>query len=170
LYFPTDVVFGKTGLFISDTGNNRVLFWKEVPTENGTPADLVMGQKTFYENQVNRGGETTNATFNDPFGMYIEEDIDEDYDPEEEEGQEEVVPFKLYIADRGNARVVIWDELPNAPQADEEKEDDVFDVDMDDPDALIGDDEDDEDIFGDVAELEEGEESEEETSDEPTSA
>ena len=169
LYFPTDVVFGRTGLFISDTGNHRVLYWKEVPTENGTPADLVLGQKTFFENQHNRDGDTTNATFNDPFGMYLEEEIDEDYDPDDDEDQEQETPFKLYIADRGNSRVLVWNELPNPPQSDEEQEDDVFDVDMDDPDAMIGDDEDDEDIFGDVAELEEGEETEEKTSEEKTS-
>ena len=170
LYFPTDVVFGKTGLFISDTGNHRVLYWKEVPTENGQPADLVFGQKTFYENRGNRGGDTTNTTFNDPFGMYLEEEIDEHYDPEDDEEQEEATPFKLYIADRGNSRVVVWNELPSAPQSEEEQEDDVFDVDMDDPDALIGDEDDDDDFFGDVAELEEGEESEEETSEETSSA
>jgi hypothetical protein len=170
LYFPTDVVFGKTGLFISDTGNHRILYWKEVPTENGQPADLVFGQKTFYENRSNRGGDTSNATFNDPFGMYLEEEIDEHYDPEEDDEQEEATPFKLYIADRGNSRVVVWNELPNPPQSEEDQEDDVFDVDMDDPDTLIGDEDDDDDFFGDVAELEEGEETEEETSDETSSA
>lgn len=27
-------------MFVSDSGNNRVLYWKEIPTENGQPADM----------------------------------------------------------------------------------------------------------------------------------
>ncbi|MFQ5449854.1 MAG: NHL repeat-containing protein [Nitrospinaceae bacterium] len=152
LYFPTDVVFGRTGLFVSDTENHRVLYWKEVPTENGQPADLVLGQKTFSDNHSNRGGETTASTLNDPFGLFLEEDPDVDEDEVEE------VPFKLYIADRGNARVVIWDELPNSPFSEGEEELDN-EMEVDDPNALIGEEEDEED---DLFAEEEGEETEEE--------
>ena len=129
LYFPTDVVCGRAGLFISDTENHRVLYWKEVPTENGQPADLVLGQKFFTENKANRGKDPTGSTFNDPFGLYLEEDSDEDWDEAEleegEEGEEERKPkFKLYVADRGNSRIAIWDELPLPPQTEEEEDDD----------------------------------------------
>ncbi len=170
LNFPTDVVFGRTGLFVSDTLNHRVLCWKEVPTENGQPADFVIGQKSFYENTVNRGQEVTNCTLNDPYGLYLEEEVDEDY--EVEEGEEEKVKFKLYIADRGNARVLIWDELPDPPKSDEdeEQEEDIIEPDRDDPDTLIGDDDDDDDFFGDVAEAELEEATDEESSDETSSA
>lgn len=111
LYFPTDVVYGRKGLFVSDTSNNRVLVWKEVPTENGRPADLVIGQKTFTDNKFNQGGEASAGTLNDPYGLFIDED------PEDEEDI-----GRLYIADRGNSRVVMWEELPEPPQA--EKPDD----------------------------------------------
>lgn len=158
LYFPTDVKFGHAGLFISDTENHRVLYWKEVPTENGQPADLVLGQKWFTDNKVNRGGTPSGSTFNDPFGLYLEEDPDEDWDEadlELEEGAEESKPkFKLYVADRGNSRVAIWDELPPAPQTEEEEEEDQLYP--DDPQALIGEDTD-EDYWGEDEEEEEGE-------------
>ncbi len=156
LYFPTHVVCGRVGLFVSDTNNNRVLYWKEVPTENGQPADLVLGQTTFMDNRVNRGGDATGSTLNDPFGLFLEEDPEEDFDEEEtagdgeglegEEGEEPKPKFKLYIADRGNSRVVVWDELPY-PKEEEEDEDEEMDneLDMDDPNTLIG--EDDEDDF-----------------------
>ncbi|MFQ5672720.1 MAG: NHL repeat-containing protein [Nitrospinales bacterium] len=114
LYFPTDVTYGRKGLFVSDTSNNRVLVWKEVPTENGRPADLVIGQKTFTDNKVNRGGEASACTLNDPCGLFLDED------PEDEEDI-----GRLYIADRGNSRVVVWEELPEPPQ--EEKPDDEED-------------------------------------------
>ncbi len=162
LYFPTDVVYGRAGLFVSDTDNHRVLYWKEVPTENGQPADLVLGQKFFNENRVNRGGMANGSTFNDPFGLYLEEDPDEDWDDAEleagEEGEEETKPkFKLYVADRGNSRVAIWDELPPAPQTEEDEEED--EMLQDDPHALIGEDIEDEDYWDDEEEEEgEGEE------------
>ena len=159
LYFPSDVVVGRMGMFISDSGNHRVLYWREIPTENGQPADLVLGQKFFSDHKANRGGTPTGSTFNDPFGLYLEEDPDEDWDDAEleegEEGEEERKPkFKLYVADRGNSRVAIWDELPLAPQTEEDEEED--EMLQDDPNALIGEDTVDEDYW-DEEEEEEGE-------------
>ncbi|MDA0692583.1 MAG: NHL repeat-containing protein [Nitrospinae bacterium] len=163
LYFPTDVVFGRAGLFVSDTHNHRVLYWKEVPTENGQPADLVLGQKNFNESGPNRNGSVTGSTFNDPFGLLLEEDPEDDWDDAdieegaEGEGEAEKLKFKLYVADRGNARIVIWDELPPSPKAAEEEEDMQYLV-QDDPQALIGEDDEDDDFWAE--EEEEGQEEE----------
>ncbi len=188
LYFPTDVVVGKIGMFVSDTQNNRVLYWKEVPTENGQPADLVLGQKNFYENQFNRNGQPTHATFNDPFGLFLEEweedeedeglreplAVEEDEDEEsenqelvkaeegaEEEEQGPKIKFKLYVADRGNSRVVLWDELPKPPKSEEDLDGEDREWETDDPNAVMGEDE------GDDYLLEEGKEEEEEEEDSP---
>ena len=164
LYFPTDVVYGKAGLFISDTGNNRVLYWKEVPTENGQPADLVIGQSTFTENKENRGlGEASACTLNDPYGLLLidEEEEEEEFrgipmpddDDDNEESsalvgtedepvEEEPQPrFKLFICDRGNSRIVVWNELPYPKEAKEEEE--YEELMVDDENLLIGDEEDD---------------------------
>lgn len=130
LYFPTDVVFGKKGLFISDTGNHRVLCWKELPTENGQPADLVIGQKNFVNNELNRGEDEPSAcTLNDPYGLFL------DQDPEDEDDI-----GKLYIADRSNSRVVIWEEIPKPPAEEEDEEELPADY-IEDPTMLIGEDE-----------------------------
>ena len=166
LYFPTDVTFGEAGLFISDTGNHRVLYWKEVPTENGQPADLVIGQASFTENKPNRDlDEASHCTLNDPYGLMLldeeeEEgglreitlpDDDDDDDTALAEGEsaeepEEPQPkFKLFICDRGNARVVVWNELPYPKE--EEEEDEFDELRVDDEDELIGDEEDDDDFF-----------------------
>lgn len=183
MYFPTDVVFGEAGLFVSDTGNNRVLYWKEFPTENGQPADLVLGQASFTENKVNRGlDEASNCTLNDPYGLLLideeeeeEEfrgipmpDDDDDDDDEtalvegaedsDEEPEEPQPKFKLFICDRGNSRVVIWNELPY-PKEEEDDEEEFEELVVDDENLLIGeDDEDDEDDdFLDEGEEETGE-------------
>ena len=60
---------------------------------------------------------------------------------------EEEIPeylFKLFIADRGNSRVVVWNELPVRPT--EEAEDEDAQIEIEDENLLIGeDDEEDED-------------------------
>ena len=129
MHFPTDVVYGRKGLFVSDSGNNRVLVWNELPTENGQPADLVIGQTTFSDHRFNRGGEATACTLNDPYGLFIEED------PEDEEDL-----GKLYICDRGNSRVVIWEELPTLKR--DEKDEEIDHPPIDDPELLMGNDDD----------------------------
>ena len=171
MYFPNDVVAGKTGLFVSDSGNNRVLYWKEVPTENGQPADMVFGQSNFSDNKHNRYTKPNASTLNDPYGLWLEEEENPDWVPLEERAEkkpaeesldesspeggveedttDEYIPeylFKLFIADRGNSRVAVWNELPIMAE-EEEKEQDEF-IEVEDANLLIGEDEDD-DYLGD---------------------
>ena len=167
MYFPRDVVAGKTGFFVSDSGNNRVLYWKEVPTENGQPADMVFGQTNFFDNRYNRNGMANASTLNDPYGLCLEEEENPEWTPPEENALEETqeeetldepfpeegsgedaleeeIPellFKLFIADRGNSRVVVWNELPVPSIEEDEDEDDEIEV--EDPNLLIGEEEDD---------------------------
>jgi hypothetical protein len=44
-------------LVVADTGNRRVLIWNCVPTANGQPADLVLGQRDFQCRDEIAGGE-----------------------------------------------------------------------------------------------------------------
>ena len=167
VYFPRDVIAGKTGLFVSDSGNNRVLYWKEIPTENGQPADMVFGQTNFYDNRHNRNGQANASTLNDPYGLWLEEEENPEWTPPEEsalektqeeeildesspeegaeeDAVEEEIPeylFKLFIADRGNSRVAVWNELPVPSKEEDEHEDD--EIEIEDPNLLIGEDEDD---------------------------
>ncbi len=167
LYFPTDVVVGEMGMFVSDTGNNRVLYWKEVPTENGQLPDLVIGQTSFNDNKGNRGveGEATASSLDDPFGLLLIEEEeeeglreipmpDDDEDDETslatvEEGEEEEPQpnFKLFIADRGNSRVMVWDQLPY-PKEEDKADEEFEELQVDDENLLIGDDDED-DLFDD---------------------
>ena len=164
MYFPNDVVAGKTGFFVTDTGNNRVLYWKEVPTENGQPADMVLGQANFFDNRHNRNGQANATTLNDPYGLWLEEEENPEWVPPEEnalaetqeeetldesssgEGEdtvEEEIPeylFKLFIADRGNSRVTVWNELPVTSKEEDEHEDEGDYIEREDENLLIGDD------------------------------
>ena len=166
MYFPNDVVAGKTGFFVSDSGNNRVLYWKEVPTENGQPADMVFGQSNFHDNRHNRYTKANAATLNDPYGLWLEEEENPDWVPLEERAEkkpaeesldesspeggveednaDEYIPeylFKLFIADRGNSRVAVWNELPIMPEEEDKEQDDFIEI--EDANLLIGEDEDD---------------------------
>ena len=54
--------------------------------------------------------------------------------------------FKLFIADRGNSRVAVWNELPIMAEEEDEERDDFIEI--EDANLLIGEDEDD-DYLGD---------------------
>ncbi len=47
LNFPRFALSDGTRLFVADSGNDRVLVYDEVPTENGAKADEVIGQPDF---------------------------------------------------------------------------------------------------------------------------
>ncbi len=46
-YHFSGVFYDGKNLFINDMGNNRVLVYNEIPTENNAPADIVIGQEDF---------------------------------------------------------------------------------------------------------------------------
>ncbi len=77
-------------LAVADTGNNRVLLWLSTPTSNGQPADVVLGQPTFnYVAPI----AATASTFRGPQGVWIQNG-------------------KLFVADTGNNRILIWNSIP----------------------------------------------------------
>lgn len=57
---PEAVLVTRNLLLVADTGNHRVLGWSPLPTENGAPADFVLGQASF--DQGGPQGETTELT------------------------------------------------------------------------------------------------------------
>ena len=52
LNWPVGVATDGKRLLVADTENNRILIWNEFPTQNGKPADLVLGAENF----TTRGG------------------------------------------------------------------------------------------------------------------
>jgi len=89
---PVGVYSDGQRLFISDMGNNRVLVYNSIPTVNNASADIVIGQTNFTSNSPNQGGDPGANTLKNPFGIFSD-------------GR------RLFIADYGNHRVLIFNEL-----------------------------------------------------------
>lgn len=93
---PTGITPYRDGLAVADAWNHRVLIWNKLPEDSRVPADLVLGQADFTSALANRGRpDAGGATLNWCYGVHADGD-------------------RLYVADTGNRRVLIWD----APPAD----------------------------------------------------
>ncbi|MGB0083767.1 MAG: hypothetical protein WBP94_00130 [Rhodomicrobiaceae bacterium] len=87
------VTIADSRLFVADTGNRRVLIWDHVPERNGTPANLVLGQKCFACRDEN-GGEAVGAS-----GMRWPHAVT-------------CAAGRIMVADAGNNRVMVWRSMP----------------------------------------------------------
>src|ERR1039458_7943189 len=59
---PVSVTSDGTHLFVSDLGYNRVLIWKSIPTSNGVPADVEIGQPDMVSSVADNAYSGTAAT------------------------------------------------------------------------------------------------------------
>lgn len=90
---PSGVFFDGVNLYIADRGNNRVLIFNTVPVDNNTPADTVVGQTSMTSGAANQGAAASSGTLSAPNAVYSD-------------------GTALYIADRGNNRVLIYNAIP----------------------------------------------------------
>lgn len=86
---PTAVASDGRYVAVADTNNNRVLIWNHIPTTNGEPADLVLGQPDFTKNAPG----TSATTMRGPQGVWFQNG-------------------KFFVADTQNHRVLIWNSIP----------------------------------------------------------
>lgn len=91
--FPVDVASDGTRLVVADPGNNRVLIWNPLPTQNGQRADVVLGQPDEAGTLSNQPPSLSGLSFRDPGYVYSD-------------------GVRLLIADTGNHRVLLWNQLP----------------------------------------------------------
>lgn len=88
LSFYSDITVSKSGkLYISDSGNNRVLIYNTIPTNNYAAANIVLGQENF----TNSSTGLSENTFNTPAGLFFDENT----------GQ-------LYVTEYSNNRVLVF--------------------------------------------------------------
>ncbi len=95
---PQGVFTDGTRLFVADSANNRVLVYNSIPSSNGVPADVVIGQPDFVSNKANQGGAVGPNTLNFPYRVYSD-------------------GTRLYIADTNNNRVLVYNSIPAANNA-----------------------------------------------------
>jgi len=91
---PTAVATDGRVLAVADTDNNRVLIWNSIPTTNGTPASVVVGQPNFTSNALPQPLPNSRS-MRGPQGVWIQNG-------------------KLYVADTQNHRVLIYNSIPTA--------------------------------------------------------
>jgi uncharacterized protein (TIGR03437 family) len=61
LSYPRYALSDGTRLFIADSGNDRVLVYSTIPTANGAPADVVLGEANDTSDQPTDGADTLNT-------------------------------------------------------------------------------------------------------------
>jgi uncharacterized protein (TIGR03437 family) len=116
---PVSVTSDGTRLFVADLGHNRVLIWNSLPTRNQQPADVVVGQPDFTSAVANNSSKlcASNGTNSETKEPTYPRRCDKTLDFPRfalSDGK------RLYIADGGNDRVLIYNSIPttNAPAAD----------------------------------------------------
>jgi hypothetical protein len=82
-----------TKLVVADTVNRRVLIWNAVPTSNGKPADVVLGQSDFGMTTVPHP--PTDASMFAPTDVFFD-------------------GTRLFVTDEGYHRVMVWNSMPTA--------------------------------------------------------
>lgn len=92
---PTGICAFGAGIAVADSWNNRVLIWREPPTHTAQPADIILGQDDPRAQRPNRDLPGPRAdTMHWPFQVMAHEG-------------------RFYVADAGNRRILVWNELPD---------------------------------------------------------
>jgi uncharacterized protein (TIGR03437 family) len=129
---PVSVSSDGTHLFVTDLGYNRVLIWNTIPTSNGQPADVAVGQPDLVSSIANNGftttpGDTTNKQT--PVLCTTSNGTDANNNPTYPSSCNATLSFprfvlaagnRLFIADGGNDRVLVFNNIPtqNGASAD----------------------------------------------------
>lgn len=93
MHLPTGLIVAEGKLLVADAWHHRVLVWNEVPTGSHQPPDYCIGQSSLSEYSPNRGQSPSLANLNWPYGLAY-------------------VRGQLWVADTGNRRVLVWNNLP----------------------------------------------------------
>lgn len=91
LSYPSSVAVAGSRVFVADGNNNRILVYNSIPTGNGAPADVVVGQASMTS--VVDGSSDTRMSV--PYHVASN-------------------GVQLFVSDWGNNRVVVYDSFPTA--------------------------------------------------------
>ena len=112
---PTSVTIEGTHVFVADLGLNRVLIWNTIPSKSGQAADVVIGQPDMTTGTANYTSKLcpSNGTDSDGELTY----------PDRCSTTLELPRYalsdgtRLYVADGGNDRILIYNQVPTANAA-----------------------------------------------------
>ncbi len=93
MHWPYGVAWLDDHLFVADSENRRVLIWSGMPTANGQPADIVLGQHNFEIRDENAGNDPSAMSMRWPHGITL-------------------WCGHLCVSDAGNNRIMIWKGIP----------------------------------------------------------
>jgi len=125
---PVSVTADPMGrLFVSDLGQNRVLIWNSIPTQNQAPANVALGQLDLVSN-IPDDAFTTNTTtgVETPVMCQVSNGTDTNGNPTYPQLCEYTLNLpryalsdgqRLFVADGGNDRVLIYEPIPSAQAA-----------------------------------------------------
>src|SRR5262249_39695353 len=124
---PVSVTSDGTRLYVTDLGHHRVLIWNSIPTQNQQPADVVVGQPDLVsaipDNAFTGTAATTAGDKNveTPVMCTISNGTDSNSKPTYPSLCASTLSFpryalsdgtSLFIADGGNDRVLIFNQIP----------------------------------------------------------
>jgi uncharacterized protein (TIGR03437 family) len=125
---PVSVTSDGTRLFVTDLGFNRVLIFNSIPTTNGAPADVALGQPDLVSSVANNAytgsaatSSTDTAEKETPVLCKVSNGIDLYNNPTYPTQCSSTMNFpryalnasgKLVVADGGNDRLLVWDKTP----------------------------------------------------------
>jgi hypothetical protein len=95
---PSGIYTYGSKLIIADRLNSRVLIYNSMPTSNNVAADVVLGQPNMTSSSANAGGARAANTLDNPEGVWVD------------------ATGRLYVGDRCNFRVLIWNSIPTTNQ------------------------------------------------------
>ena len=95
LYWPFGIAVVGSTFWVADTGNRRVLGWRNGIPEPDQPADIVLGQPDAASREENRGAPAGPESFRWPHDITGHDDL-------------------LLVADAGDHRVLGWSPQPQA--------------------------------------------------------
>ena len=95
MHWPYGVSWQDGHLLVADSENRRVLIWQGLPTANGQPADVVLGQHDFSTRDENAGSDPSAMSMRWPHGIALWQG-------------------HLCVSDAGNNRVMIWQGIPDS--------------------------------------------------------
>ena len=93
MYAPRGVWMDDERLIVCDSGNHRILIWRELPRTDQAPADVVLGQPDFTSEGPAAGGRGPQNGLHLPTGVIV-------------------VEGRLVVADAWHHRLLVWNEIP----------------------------------------------------------